>query len=544
MNRLLQHWVTDQAMQRPDSVAVSREDVHVNYEELETRSNRLAHILKELGCKRGDRVGLLMPKVPEAVVCMAGILKADGIYVPLDPESPAKRLAKIVAKCRPRCILAAGEVGDLLTKLLAEIGPEEAPWIGWMESRQTLNKRAVHEKVNPEFILDNLEDTLSTPLKYQNSPNNPAHILFTSGSTGEPKGVVTSHANDLAFIRWAKNYFGIQPGDHLSSHPPLHFDMSSLDIYGALSTGAQLHMIPREYNVIPHKIADFIRDCEITQWFSVPSVLNYMAKFDVVNEGDFPSLKRLIWCGEVFPVPALRYWMERLPDVSFTNLYGPTETTVASSYYTVPKIPESDSAEIPIGKACAGESLYILDDQLNPVPDGTIGNLFISGVGVSQGYWDDRERTDEVFVFNPYALEGDRTFYKTGDLARFDEDGLCYFHGRKDNQIKSRGYRIELGEIEKAINSLDMTVECAVVAVSSEGFEGQLICCAYVPDKTLNETVTSASLKQKLDDLLPDYMIPRQWECYATLPKNQNGKVDRNKLQNRFLNHEYATNAE
>lgn len=536
MRRLLQHWITDQAMHRPDALAVAKEEKSVNYAGLEKLSNQIAHVLRECGCKRGDRVGFLMPKTPEAIISVIGILKADCIYVPLDLDSPVQRLTKIIKKCQPRVILTFGDVQDKLADLFSEDFKHSDIFIGTLDTGDSLGNR-----MNPVFSLDDIRNASEGLPDYKNTSEDTAHILFTSGSTGEPKGVVTSHANVISFIRWAKTYFGIQSTDRLSNHPPLHFDMSSLDIYGAFSAGAQLHLVPSEYNLIPNKISDFIRDREITQWFSVPSVLNYMSKFDAVRQNDFPSLKRLIWCGEVFPTPALRYWMKRLPDVSFTNLYGPTETTVASTYYTVPKIPDSNDAEIPIGKPCAGESIYILDKQLNPVPDGEVGDLYISGVGVSKGYWKDEKKTNEVFRFNPYAIDGDRIFYKTGDLARFGEDGLCYFHGRVDNQIKSRGYRIELGEIENAVNSLQLTIECAVVSYPTEGFEGHTICCAYVPLE--NNGVNAATLENQLSELLPGYMIPHNWESYSVLPKNKNGKVDRSEIKKRFQNNEVTSNA-
>ena len=537
MKRLLQHWLTEQAMKRPEAPAVQRLGRRVTYEELERQSNQLAHVLKEAGCRQGDRVCFLMPKCIEAVISIMGILKADCIYVPLDRESPAIRTAKIIKKSRPSCIIAAGDVQNVLLNLAGVPGSSvrDIP-IGWLGAGNSPG-----DGLRPVFNRHDLATAPDTLPACKNGPEDAAHLLFTSGSTGEPKGVITKHSNDIAFVEWAVSYFDIGPSDRLSSHTPMHFDLSTLDIYGTLSAGAQLHIIPAGLNLIPGNLARFIREYELTQWFSVPSILNYMSKFDVVEQGDFPSLKRLIWCGEVLPVPALRYWMERLPHATFTNLYGPTETTVASSYYTVPEVPESNQAEIPIGLPCEGEQLHVLDEELNPVPVGEIGDLYISGVGLSKGYWDDPERTSEVFLSGPPTVAGGRTLYKTGDLARIGEDGLCYFHGRVDNQIKSRGYRIELGEIESTLNSLQLTVECAIVAVPTEGFEGQAICCAYVPPA--GGRVNAARLKKELKNLLPGYMIPHLWESYTVLPKNKNGKINRKEIKSRFQHSEVRVNA-
>jgi len=283
---------------------------------------------------------------------------------------------------------------------------------------------------------------------------------------------------------------------------------------------------------LPHKLATFIRDSKLTQWFSVPSILNYLAKFDAVQERDFPHMKRVLWCGEVLPTPALIYWMKKVPHVTFTNLYGPTEATIASSYYTVRRCPATEDEPIPIGTPCTGEALIVLDKALQPLPSGEIGDLYIAGVGLSPAYWEDKEKTAAAFVRNPRAYERYERLYKTGDLASIGEDGLFYFHGRADFQIKSRGYRIELGGIEAALNALGMLVEVAVVAVTTDSFEGTVICCAYVT--STEHKVTAVMLRGQLSKHLPAYMLPTRWQEFPVLPKNVNGKIDRRQLKEAF----------
>jgi amino acid adenylation domain-containing protein len=527
MRSLLQHWVTEQAERRPDALALVMNEERINYGQLEESSNRLARLLKEAGCKKGDRVCFLIPKSPAAYISMLGILKADCIHVPLDTSSPAPRLARIVESCEPRFILGAGPVANLLGELMSDDRFRSSVSIGWIGA-----DAAADRNFEVRFSWGDLESYSGAPLDYQNRHEDPAHILFTSGSTGTPKGVVITHSNVIHFIEWANRYFGICSSDRLSAHPPLHFDLSTFDMFGAFAAGAELHLVSPTLNLLPHKLADFIRASELTQWFSVPSILSYMAKFDVVSFNDFPTLKRVLWCGEVFPTPPLIYWMKRLPRVSFTNLYGPTEATIASSYYTVPTCPEDERAAIPIGAACGGEELLVLDDDLRLVPQGEIGNLYIRGVGLSPGYWRDREKTDAVFLPNPQSSESGDRVYKTGDLARAGSDGLVYFLGRADSQIKSRGYRIELGEIESALNAIDGLEECAVVAVNSDGFEGATICCAYAPQ--VGAQVTPSILREKLSKVLPNYMMPSKWRDFDKLPKNANGKIDRPKLREQF----------
>ncbi|OQW37438.1 MAG: D-alanine--poly(phosphoribitol) ligase [Nitrospira sp. SG-bin1] len=524
---LLQQWVTQQSEAFPERVAIVFRHERVTYGQLEQASNSLARLLKDAGCRKGDRICFLIPKSPAALVSMLGILKADCMHVPLDPSSPAPRLARIVQACRPRAILAGGRVKALLNEVLATAQGIAKPFVGWMESDAMAGQEVV-----ANFSWCDLQSYASHPLDYRNTIEDPAHILFTSGSTGNPKGVVITHSNVIHFIRWAVKYFQASPTDKISSHPPLHFDLSTFDVFGTFSVGAELHLVPMEFNLLPHKLSEFIRSSELTQWFSVPSLLTYMAKLDVVKANDFPTLKRLLWCGEVFPTPALMYWMKRLPTVQFTNLYGPTEATIASSYYTVSQYPEDERAAVPIGTACDGEELLVLGDGLKPLPLGEIGDLYIGGVGLSPGYWENQEQTDAVFLRDPRSSDPSARIYKTGDLGKVGKDGLVYFIGRVDSQIKSRGYRIELGEIETALNALHLTEACAVVAVKTDGFEGHVICCAYVLPK--GSDLTPASLRSELGKTVPPYMLPARWVVLDQMPLNVNGKYDRKKLKDLF----------
>lgn len=520
---LLQHTVRTQAERRPEAVAMVSDRQEVTYGELEESSNRLAQLLKAAGCKRGDRIGILMPKSIQAILGMLGTLKAECIYVPMDTASPAPRLAKIVQVCEPKCILAEAATGSLLNALLSDRQTGSSAQVGWLEPGLPADA-----SLKIAFSWDDLASVPALAPACQTTLEDAAHILFTSGSTGVPKGVVITHSNVMHFLEWATRYFGTEASDRISCHPPLHFDLSTFDIYGTFMAGAQLHLVAPKLSLVPHRLAEFIRRSQLTQWFSVPSVLKYMAQFDVVQFNDFPSLKRLLWCGEALPTPTLIYWMKRLPAVSFTNLYGPTETTIASSYHTVPNCPESETFRIPIGRACDGEELIVLDESLQPVDIGEIGDLYIRGVGLSPGYWRAPEKTASVFLTH---AEG-RRMYKTGDLARIGEDGLIDLLGRTDSQIKSRGYRIELGEIETALYALNLLRECAVVAVRTDGFEGMAICCAYVP--AVGADTSPWNLRQHLTEVLPSYMVPSRWMALEALPLNLNGKIDRPSLKEQF----------
>jgi amino acid adenylation domain-containing protein len=518
---LLQDTVGAQAERNPDAVAVVFKNQSVTYRELEEQSNQLARLLKTIGCEKGDRIGLLLPKSIAAIVGMLGALKAGCIYVPLDKASPAARLAKMIDACEPSCILAVNATTKLLNASLSDYRMRRRVRVGWLEPSESV-------EVPVDFSWEDLSGLSPLPLACGTLPEDAAHLLFTSGSTGTPKGVVITHSNAMHFLSWATRYFQTAQSDLISCHPPLHFDLSTFDVWGTFLAGAQLHLVPYEISLLPNKMADFIRRSELTQWFSVPSALKYMAQFDVVRFNDFPSLRRLLWCGEALPTPTLIYWMKRLPGVTFTNLYGPTETTIASSYYTVPSCPDNENSAIPIGRGCDGEELLVLDEALQPVAVGAIGDLYIRGVGLSPGYWRDPEKTKSVFLDD--AQQG--RIYKTGDLARIGDDGLIYLLGRSDSQIKSRGYRIELGEIETALHAFGLLRECAVVAANTDGFEGMAICCAYVPAPGVY--LSPSDLRQRLAQVVPSYMLPSQWMAFTALPLNANGKIDRPRLRERF----------
>jgi amino acid adenylation domain-containing protein len=521
---LIQEYLTRQAAARPDAVALVMDGERLTYGALEAESNRMARLLAESGCERGDRVCLLLPKAPRTIIGMLAALKADCTYVPIDVASPAARVEKIVRAADPRVVLVDSSTTGLMDDLTA-LGVSGVR-IGTVEEGSISGRR-----FETSFSSSDWGPLPDAPLVSRNRSEDPAHLLFTSGSTGTPKGVVITHANVIAFVEWATAYFGTSAEDRISGHPPLHFDLSTFDIYGTFKAGAQLHLVPASVNIAAKKLAELIRTCELTQWFSVPSVMTFMTTFDVVRQDDFPALRRVIWCGEVLPTPILCHWMDRLPHATFTNLYGPTEATIASSYYTVPERPETETEPIPIGTACDGEELLVLDAELHPCPPDEIGDLYISGVGLSPGYWRDEEKTAAAFVADPRSGEPGDRIYRTGDLARRGEDGLVYFVGRADSQIKSRGYRIELGEIEAALNALGTVRECAVVGVETGGFEGTTICCAYSSN---GRAVEPSHVRAALRSVLPGYMLPARWAVMDVLPKNVNGKIDRRAIRELF----------
>jgi amino acid adenylation domain-containing protein len=515
MSGLLQDYLAAGVKSNADRPAIVMGPTTLTYLDLERASNRLARLLTRSGCERHDRVCLLVEKSPDAIVAMLASLKAGCAYVPIDAHDPATRVARMLRSADPAAIVAAGAAAPLVEQLRADDGlPRGLPVIA-LDGESAAG-----------------ED--SGPLPTVGVPEDAAHMLFTSGSTGEPKAVVITHANVRAFVDWAVRYFEIKPRERLSGHSPLHFDLSTFDVYGSLAAGAELHPVPTG-TLLPRQLSEFITGHQLTQWFSVPSAMAYMSNGGAVPEAGFPTLERVMWCGDVLPTPVLAHWMERNPQATFTNLYGPTEATIASSYHTVRERPADASEQVPIGVACDGESLFVLGEDGNEAAEDEIGDLYISGAGLSPGYWRDPAKTEAAFIDHPLPSHGHDRAYRTGDLARRDRDGLIHFVGRADSQIKSRGYRIELGEVETAVNALDAIAECAVVGVPSEGFEGTAICCAFTVAAG-NSGLSSVALRRALGGALPSYMLPSRWRELDFLPKNANGKTDRPVLRIMFTN--------
>lgn len=522
MPKRLQDWITEHAERRPDAIAVALDGTAMTYEELDVLSTQLACTLIEHGCHAGDRVAMLMHKTPLAIATLVGIYKAGCVFVPLDPASPSSRLASVLRSSGARWLLAAGAVTDTVGELRDQHGFGDALSIAWLDPVRTV------DAADAGFTYRDVVACPAMGLPAHRGDDAVAHLLFTSGSTGVPKGVVITHRNVISFIEWAVDYFGMTTTDRVSGHSPLAFDLSVFDIFGAFAAGAELHLVPPDCNLMPNRLAAWIERTQLTQWFSVPTVLNYLAKFDAIKRGAFPDLRRVLWCGEVLPTPSLIYWMQRLPHATFTNLYGPTESTIASSYHTVSECPIDPTAEIPIGVACRGEALVVLGPDGLPVPRGTTGDLYIKGVGLSPGYWQSPELTRKAFVT---GADGDR-MYKTGDRGRVGPDDLVYFGGREDTQVKSRGYRIELGEIEAALAAVRRLRESAVVAVPSSGFDGVTLCCSFVPADT--PAMNAAELREALGRWLPSYMIPSQFRALKALPTNATGKIDRKSIREQW----------
>jgi len=515
MAYLLQQLLAKSAQAYPEKAAVWARGQSITYRQLDERSNQLAFLLQKKGIQKGDRVGLFFPKSVESIISMLGVLKAGGVYVPLDPQAPADRVGYIIGNCGIRILITNQERRAALT-------PETVSTLecciltagtGRGGEGETIAWSALAEfpaSIAPAVSL------IETDLAY---------ILYTSGSTGRPKGVMLSHRNALTFVEWCAREFRVHSDDRLSNHAPLHFDLSVFDVYNTLEAGATVYLITEDLAVFPASLADFIETQGITIWYSVPSALTLLLLHGQVTADKLRSIRVLLFAGEVFPMKYLRQLAEVSPGSELYNLYGPTETNVCT-YYKVERERLASLEKLPIGIACANTETFSVTPEGRLAAKGETGELYVRGPGVTKGYWADEEETRKMVVPNHFQKHFEEKTYRTGDMVTVGEDGNYYFQGRRDSMIKSGGYRIELGEIESALLSHPGVREAAVLAVPDEiiGNRIRAVVALHIAG-----SMGVLELQQYCAARIPKYMIPLIDLC-AELPKTSTGKIDRVKL--------------
>lgn len=483
------------------------------YADLNRRANCLARFLFQQGLSSRDVVCISGFKTVHTFALILACLKIGVIYSIFDPDSPLERLRKIFLTCHPRLVAADGSLLEEMADSLVELSCGS---------------------INTDELAGQLEglDDAELPVTRTITGAAPSYIMFTSGSTGVPKGALMTHANVLNLISWSRATYAITPEDILTNVNPLYFDNSVFDFYSALFNGACLVPFSKQETRSPKLLVEKLDAAGCTLWFSVPSLLIFLQTMKAVDGKYLRSIKRFVFGGEGYPKSKLKALFDVYSDTSdFFNVSGPTECTCICSSY---KIAAEDFHDLqgfpPLDSIAANFSYLILDDEEKKVPLGELGELCLLGPNVGLGYYNDPERTAASFVQNPYNKSFREVMYKTGDLVHLDpSDGKLYIHGRKDNQIKHMGYRIELEEIETALNRVEYISE-AIAMHSNRGGLSRIIAVLAV-----RQPVTDDQVRQELRKLIPDYMVPSAFYYEAMLPKTPNGKVDRKWLKETFL---------
>jgi L-proline---[L-prolyl-carrier protein] ligase len=529
MTYLLQHLLTDSAARRPDRPAVAAGDRSLTYAELDVLSNRVARALIAQGVAPGDRVGILASKSAASVVGIFGALKAGACYVPIDPGVPAGRLSGIIRDSgiavvladlarAPGAVALAGSVPQLRSVIVVgphwgREGEEEAgaqrPRLAVLPWDAVLAEPGGAVTGNP---------AIETDLAY---------ILYTSGSTGAPKGVMISHRNSLTFVAWAAACAGLGEQDRVCSPAPLHFDLSIFDIFATCHAAACMVVLPEGASTFPVRLAEQMRKEQISVWYSVPSVLTMLVTYGNLAGIDLSCLRAVIFAGEVFPVKHLGRLMAALPHARYLNWYGPTETNVCTAF-EVPGGGAAPPDPVPIGKPCANTDAFaVTSDGRRVSRPGDVGELYVRGPSLMQGYWGQLGQTQEVLVPNPFQAAYHETAYRTGDQVTLDDDGNYVYLGRLDGMVKTRGYRVELGEVEAALYRHPAIHEAVVLPIPDELLGSRLR--AFI-------TADGLSREEVLDHCrrrLPRYMVPDVVEFCEALPRTSTGKVDRALLAGR-----------
>ena len=481
-------------------VALKDEAGEITYADLRDSSRRVGTALLSRLPNESYSVSpvlLLMKKSINAVIAMMGVLYSGNPYVPLDYDIPEGRLRGVIAEIEPRCIIVDEDIKPLLD--------------GW-------NPCEIEILIISDLVKTQPDEAMLHHAVSRVKDSDPVYIMYTSGSTGAPKGVVIPHRGIIYYAQWAKNTFGFSSDTVIGSQIPFAFDSIAMGIFGAICASARLILIPDILFRFPEKLIGYINENGVTTLHFVPTIMKMVANSGTLSNENMPNLKQVLFGGEVMPNKHLNVWRKSLPDVEYINFYGPTEASVDCTYYIVDR-PFGDSDPLPIGKAKINVGVIILTEEDETAQNGEVGELCILGSGVGLGYWGNMEATRKVFVQNPLIKHFEDRMYRTGDLAYMDDEGLIYFAGRKDSQIKLNGYRIELGEIDTALSSIS-GIENSCAMFDPE--RGEII--AFIQSQS---SFTLPRLRKLLLEKIPRYMLPARLEVMEALPLTANGKIDR-----------------
>jgi amino acid adenylation domain-containing protein len=470
-------------------------------------------MLSELEVKRGDRVGILLDPSLETAISVYGIMSAGAVFVPLDTNAPPARIAHVINDCGIKHIISGAKQNRSLNKVLEEnisleavIGIDEqlpVKTVSWSEVRQL----SPHKDVPVRMLEDDL-----------------AYIMYTSGTTGTPKGIMHSHRSGLAYAKLSRDLYGVGPTDILGNHSPLHFDISTMGYFTMPLAGGTTVLISENHKLFPASLSQLMEKEKFSIWYSVPLALIQMLQRGVLQDRKLDSLRWVLFGGEPFPAKYLRSLMQLWDKATFSNVYGPAEVNQCT-YFHLSQLPNEDEL-IPLGHVWNNTEVLIVDENDMEVNDGDIGELLVRSATMMKGYWDKPELTQKAFYKKENFSNVEERFYRTGDLVWRNEEGQLMFAGRKDRQIKTRGYRIELDEIESVLVSHPNIIETAVYYLKNE--EDLSVEAVVVLSEPGGET--EENIKKFLALKLPAYAVPRRIYFSDKIPRTSAGKIDYKEL--------------
>lgn len=490
-----------------EKAAISDETGTLTFLDLHNQSKVVAHeIIKRIEDVKRQPVLIYLPKTKQAIVSMLGTLYSGNFYTPTNVDFPLNKTAEIIDVLNPVLVISDHHNKNKLIKL-------------GLEDKQILCVEDLDFNVEINKLKHRDSEIIDT---------DPAYIYFTSGSTGKPKGVTITHRNIIDYIEWACSKFPIDEKTIFGNQSALYFDITTQDLYATLKCAATMIIIPERLFAFPVKVAEFINEKNINFLYWVPSAYINFSIYNVLETHKLDSVQTMMFGGEVMPVKHLNYWRKNLRNLNFiANVYGPTEATVNITYYVVDR-EFNENETLPLGHVIENKRVILLDEDDNLITsNNTKGELCVMGSSVASGYYDNRIKSSSAFIQNPVHSKYAEIVYRTGDLVTYNDDGLLIFCGRKDNQIKHLGYRIELGEIEAAVASLDYIANCIVLYNADK----RQIIVLYVASR---DEVTARQMKVDLMKSLPKYMVPTKYFQVPNLPLNNNGKIDRHFLQEKY----------
>ena len=532
MNKLVHTWMLDSAQQFPANEAIRINDRVTTFKELNTTSQRIAAHLSSIVVIDEQCIGLYMGKCPEAIMAIYGVLQANAVYVPLDTKNPAARVQYIVDQCKISTLITTPDFLDQLRSVLADtplsfniVVLSDKDWNAPVDQFRYIPVNldsAAEDNTTPNEIAAALREKTATG----NLPaDNLATTLFTSGSTGIPKGAMISHTSISIFVQWVIGYFQLTHKDRCISHAPLHFDLSLLDIFAAHAAGACVVLVPDNMSGNPKFLTQYIARQHITVWQSVPSVLVLLLKYGDIAKHQYPSLRHILFAGERVSGSLLENLSVHFANAAFHNIYGATETN-DTFVFSIPAGNQAFPDPLPIGKALPYVEFLIVDQHNNPVADFEEGELLVRTPTTMRGY---KNTAVNSFIAITSRDSGtSKDYYVTKDIVRVTHDGNLLFCGRKDDIIKTSGNRVNLLEIENLLQTHPAISDVAVIPVADDEIGNKIVAIfTPAPDKQ----VSVIDLKVFCANNLPKYAIPHIFECSNTpLPKTSSGKTNKQAL--------------